>query len=88
MLDDRINCEMCINLTKDGHCKQAKRGNMPDTMKYWNPNPILERRCYHYDPVAGLTDQRKGSELWPTLSPTEQEIIKQGKKKNETRTRV
>lgn len=66
-VDDRRFCHQCLNLTNDGLCLAARRGELR-TVRTYHPIQELPHRCVGYAPKAGDTDRRPGRERWPGLN--------------------
>lgn len=66
--DDRRTCPQCRNLTLDGRCRAAARGDLPDVAsRPYSPVPDLPRRCGGHLPGPADPDRRTGHERWPRL---------------------
>jgi hypothetical protein len=64
--DDRRRCDQCTNLTRNGRCLAARRGEIEAA---WDFLPVshLPRRCTDYAPGPDDPDRRTGCERWPGL---------------------
>jgi len=64
--DDRRYCTECANLTANGLCVAARRGEVMASRTY-HPVDHIPRRCEGYAPGPNDTDRRPGRERWPDL---------------------
>jgi len=63
-------CQQCGNLTRNGRCLAAGRGELPYVAsKNYSPTSEIGRRCEGFLPQLGDADQRPGIERWPELAP-------------------
>lgn len=68
--DDRRHCAQCTNLTLEGRCLAAQRGEITASRNY-HPVDHLPRRCEGYSPKPGDPDRRLGRERWPARAQAE-----------------
>lgn len=64
--DDRRSCKQCANLSLQGRCLVAWRGEIAASRSY-EPIRDLARRCEGYAPGPDDSDKRHGRERWPGL---------------------
>lgn len=67
------SCRQCDNLTNDGGCMSAMRGQFPGRPAHYRPTANHPRRCLKYTPGRNLVegdraDYRTGPELWPEIA--------------------
>jgi len=67
LADDRVTCRTCANLTADGRCLAAARGEMTGSARRYSPPPDRLQRCEGYQPKPDQADGRPGRERWPFL---------------------
>lgn len=66
--DDRRACLACCNLSPEGRCLAAWRGERIGTAgRNYRPVRAVPRRCERYAPPPHDPDQRIGRERWPWL---------------------
>ena len=66
--DDRRTCLQCANLSSDGRCRAATRGELPfAASRKYSPVPGVPKRCESYLPRPNDADRRPGRERWPAL---------------------
>lgn len=67
--DDRRSCAQCDQLSPDGQCQAAWRGEALGfpTLRTYYPIADIPQHCAGFVPIADDPDQRPGSERWPTL---------------------
>ncbi|NVZ07683.1 hypothetical protein HW932_00225 [Allochromatium humboldtianum] len=66
----RRTCRQCANLDADGGCRAARRGQIPNTSRFYTYPPGIDapHRCVGYLPGPDDPDKRPGRERfdWPT----------------------
>ncbi|ADC62635.1 hypothetical protein [Allochromatium vinosum] len=66
----RRTCRQCANLDADGGCRAARRGQIPNTSRFYTYPPGIDapHRCVGYLPGPDDLDKRPGRERfdWPT----------------------
>jgi hypothetical protein len=67
--DDRRTCMDCADLTREGLCLAAYRGERPNNAARRDYHPIANAltRCTCYAPKPDEPDQRSGAERWPHI---------------------
>jgi len=66
--DDRRTCQQCANLSLQGRCLAAWRGERPwGAHSDYSPAPDLLQHCASYLPGPADMDRRRGCDRWPNL---------------------
>jgi hypothetical protein len=70
--DSRRRCDQCRNLSDEGRCRAAWRGeplgySAPRT---YHPVVMLPQHCAGFKPFGDDSDQRTGHDRWPSLTNT------------------
>jgi hypothetical protein len=66
--DTRRTCRQCANLSPQGRCLAAWRGERPwGALPGYSPVADLPQCCPSYRPEANDPDRRTGRERWPSL---------------------
>ena len=60
LADDRRTCRVCRNLSGNGRCLAAGRGELPMTSPRYEPDPDRLERCVGFLPTTEDADQRHG----------------------------
>ncbi len=69
-------CQQCGNLTRNGRCLAAGRGELPYVAsKNYSPTSEKGRRCEGFLPQPGDADQRPGMERWPNIDAAPKDRI-------------